>query len=99
MRGFFKCPKICNLSANYSRPTVSNQKPLIEKVLPHFESFRRIGGKNENLLIFKEWLGLLARKEDRQGNVQKIVELCYDYNMGGKRRRLSKEEYLRTIAS
>ena len=99
LREFFKCGKIYAVSPNYSRWMVSDRNLLIEKVLPHFDGFPLIGEKNENLLIFKKGLGLLTRKEDRQGNIQKIVELCYDSNMGGKRRRLSKEEYLRTIAS
>lgn len=99
LRGFFKCGKIYGVSANYSRWMVSDRKLLIEKVLPHFDSFPLIGEKNKNLLIFKKCLALLTRKEDKQGNIQKIVELCYDYNMGGKRKRLSKEEYLKTIAS
>lgn len=102
LQGFFKCGKIYPVSPNYSRWMVSDQKVLIERVLPHFEPFPLIGEKNDHLLIFKRCLGLLARKarkEERQGNIESIVELCYDYNMSGKRRRLSKEEYLRIIAS
>ena len=96
---FFRCGKIYPVSPNYSRWMVSDRKLLIERVLPHFEAFPLIGEKNNHLLIFKRCLGLLSCNEDRQGKIQTIVELCYDYNMGGKRRRLSKEEYLRTIAS
>ena len=99
LQTFFKCGKIYPVSPNYSRWMVSEKNLLIEKVLPHFETFPLIGVKNDHLLIFKRCLALLVRKTHRQGNVQTIVEDCYDYNMGGKRRRLSKEEYLKTITS
>ena len=95
LQTFFMCGDVYPVSPSYSRWMVSDRKRLIEDVLPHFESFPLIGVKNDHLLIFKRGLDLLTR----QGNIQAVVELCYNCNMGGKRRRLSKEEYLRAIAS
>ena len=99
MQRFFKCGTIYPVSPNYLRWMVSDRRLLIENVLPHFDHFPLIGIKNDHLVVFKRCLGVLASKGDIRDKVQTIVELCYDSNMGGKRRKLSKEEYLRTIAS
>lgn len=56
--------------------------------------------KQKDFLIFSECLDILTLKEScKKERIERVVELCYDLNMGGKRRRLPKEEYLRAIAS
>lgn len=42
---------------------------------------------------------MFGKESCKKERIERVVELCYDLNMGGKRRRLPKEEYLRAIAS
>lgn len=99
-KNFFKSGTIYPVSLNYSRWMVSDFFSLKENVLPHFKENPLIGLKQKDFLIFSESLDILTRKECcKKERIEKVVELCYDLNMGGKRRRLPKEEYLRAIAS
>lgn len=100
---FFKSGKVYHLSSNYSRWMVSDRKLLLERVLPHFVEAPLIGVKNEQLLIFKKGLDILEKpttcKREKRENIRSVIELCYDINMGGKRRKITKLDYLRAIAS
>lgn len=100
---FFKSGNLYSVSLNYSRWMVTDSFSLKENVLPHFKSNPLYGLKNQDFDIFKECLDILTKDEECKTRdtkrVERVIELCYDLNMGGKRRRLSKEEYLRAIAS
>lgn len=99
-KNFFKSGTIYPVSSNYSRWIVSDSFSLKEHVLPHFKENPLIGLKGKDFSIFKESLDILSKKECcKKERIERVVELCYDLNMGGKRRRLPKEEYLRAIAS
>lgn len=110
---FFKSGNLYPVSLNYSRWMVTDSFSLKENVLPHFKENPLVGLKKKDFDIFKECLDILTKDQEckkrrvnpffqpkRDTNcVERVIELCYDLNMGGKRRRLSKEEYLRAIAS
>jgi len=97
---FFKSGNLYPVSLNYSRWMVTDSFSLKENVLPHFKENPLNGLKKKDFDIFKECLDILTKDQYcKKERVERVVELCYDLNMGGKRRRLSKQEYLRAIAS
>ena len=100
VKDFFKSGKVYKVSSNFSRWMVTDSLVLKDSVLPHFAENPLVGVKENDFLIFKECLDIfLSVKFCKKERAKKIVELCYNLNMEGKRRRLPKEEYLRTIAS
>nr|QIQ59682.1 hypothetical protein [Trebouxia sp. A1-2] len=97
---FFQCGKIYKVSDNYYRWMVSDYCSLNNSILDHLLTFPLLDVKGKQFLVFAECLHILSSKEicEKQ-KVKNVVECAYNLNMDGKRRRRTKEEYLRAIAS
>ncbi len=97
---FFQCGKIIKVSDNYYRWMVSDISSLKNSILDHLLTFPILDVKGKQFLVFTECLHILSSKEicEKQ-KVKRVVECAYDLNMDGKRRRRTKEEYLRAIYS
>ena len=97
---FFQCGKIFKVSDNYYRWMVSDYSSLKNSILDHLLTFPLLDVKGKQFLVFTECLHILSSKEicEKQ-KVKRVVECAYDLNMDGKRRRRTKEEYLRAIYS
>ena len=97
---FFQCGKIYKVSENYYRWVVSDYSSLKNSILNHLHTFPLLDVKGKHFRIFTECLHILSSKEicEKQ-KVKRVVESAYNLNMDGKRRRITKEEYLRAIAS
>ncbi len=97
---FFQCGKIIKVSDNYYRWIVSDYSSLKNSILDHLLSFPLLDVKGKQFLVFTECLHILSSKEicEKQKH-KRVVECAYNLNMDGKRRRRTKEEYLRAIAS
>lgn len=98
IRDYLGCGKIFKVSPSYSRLMVTDLHCLIEKVNPHFESYPLWDDKGEHCKKFAKVCGLIAKGACRgRSGLSNLVEIAYDMNMSGKRRRVSKEEYLRGV--
>ena len=97
---FFQCGKIYKVSENYYRWVVSDYSSLKNNILDHLRAFPLLDVKGKHFTVFTECLHILTSKEicEKQ-KVKRVVECAYNLNMDGKRRRRTKEEYLRAIAS
>ena len=97
---FFQCGKIYKVSENYYRWVVSDYSSLKNNILDHLRAFPLLDVKGKHFTVFTECLHILSSKEicEKQ-KVKRVVECAYNLNMDGKRRRRTKEEYLRAIAS
>ncbi len=97
---FFQCGKIIKVSDNYYRWMVSDISSLKNSILDHLLTFPLLDVKGKQFKVFTECLHILSSKEvcEKQ-KVKRVVECAYDLNMDGKRRRRTKEEYLRAIYS
>jgi len=100
LKRFFQCGKIYKVSDNYYRWMVSDYSSLKNSILDHLLTFPLLDVKGKDFLVFTECLHILSSKEicEKQ-KVKRVVECAYNLNMDGKRRRRTKEEYLRAIAS
>ncbi len=81
---------------------VSDLKGLLSNIVPHFIKYPQGDYKMDHFLIFIKCLEMISSKEVcKKQRILKVVELAYDCNMDGKRRRIKKFsfEYLRIIAS
>lgn len=90
---YFSCGKVVRVSPTYSRYNCAGLADLEERILTHFEIYPLWDEKALHLEAFQRGCTLL-----RLGGHKKILELVdcvYDSNKGGKRRRLSREEYLK----
>ena len=97
---FFQCGKISKVSDNYYRWMVSDYSSLKNSIVDHLLTFPLLDVKGKQFKLFTECLHILSSKEicEKQ-KVKRVVEYAYNLNMDGKRRRKTKEEYLRAIYS
>jgi len=71
---------------------VRNHNDLMVKIIPHFEKFPFLSGKKRDFELFKKICGIIDRKAHLQkDSFIKIVNLAYQMNGSGKRRRPAKE--------
>lgn len=82
--------------------STSNSKIIKENIIPHFDRYPLIGRKLHHYQIwrkvfFLKQVDVPSELQHKNENFNKIVDLAYNMNMEGKRRKYSKEEYLRLI--
>ena len=86
---------------DYSDKTVKfeirDHHQLMTKVIPHFEKYPLLSGKQKDFLLFREICGLIKHKQHlSHEGFARIVKLAYQMNGSGKRKR-AKEEILNNL--
>ena len=89
IREYFGCGYI---RRDYSDKTVKfeirDHKELMTKVIPHFQKYPFISAKQKDFNLFVRICGMVdARKHLTRNGFVEIVELAYQMNSSGKRRR------------
>lgn len=96
VKSYLGCGKVYDLKTNTSRYQVENVSDLITKVLPVFKDNVFNTSKQSYFSNTVEAWNILATKGiSKDEDLLKVVELVYDINLEGKRRKLVKEEYLK----
>lgn len=96
---FFKCGTIYKLRSDASRFTIENSKNLVDKVLPVLKSVHLNTVKQEYIApSFEVWNILAKEGISSDLNLFRVVDLVYAINIAGKRRKLSKSEYLKRFS-
>lgn len=101
----FKCGKIYKVSEKYSRYQVENIQDLKEKIIPHFDKYTLQSTKAKDYQVFKEIINDLDKEmhepqktlQEKKIFIKNCVEKAYEMNCHGKRRRLTKKEYIEQI--
>jgi hypothetical protein len=76
---------------------VRNHNDLMLKIIPHFEKYQLLSAKQKDFKLFKEICLMIDRKEHLNKNgFIKIIELAYQMNGSGKRKR-SKDELIKLL--
>ena len=83
----------------YCRFQLDSFSVIQKQIIPFMDKYNLYTEKANHYLKFKEVVYLVQSKAhlDARGFSQ-IVNIAYDMNLGGKRRKLSKEEYLKKYA-
>ena len=77
---------------------VRNRQDLLTKIIPFFEKYPLISGKQKTFNYFKKVVNLLNQKMDKR-TVIKIIDLSYKTNEEGKYRKRNKKELLALLES
>ena len=96
LRSFFSCGKIYQVGAHHWRLSISSPKDLRERVLPHFSCYPLVDDKERLLELFSRGCEMQREKTGR-ATLLRLVDLLYDSNCSGKRRRRTREEYLAAL--
>ena len=96
LQKYFNCGRIDKLSASYHRDVVNaiddlhQWEPLRPPKRYPLHSYRK-----RHYELFSQGCYMLKNGEHRSHEgFRRVVDLFYDMNQGGKRRRLTKEEYI-----
>ena len=93
---FFNCGTIYTLKSDASRFTVENSKLLVHNVIPALSNIHLNTSKQDYLSAsFKAWEILATNGISQDKDLRQVVELVYTMNIEGKRRKLSKSDYLK----
>lgn len=93
---FFNCGTIYTLQSDASRFTVENSKLLVNNVMPVLSNIHLNTIKQDYLpASFKAWVILATNGIGQDDDLRQVVELVYTMNIKGKRRKLSKSDYLK----
>lgn len=98
LKKFFSSGSIYQVGKYHWRYTVSNLGELEKQIIPHFTENPLLDDKGGHFRLFCK--GMSLNKQHSLSSKEKLaalVTLLYDSNAGGKRRRLSKAEYLRGL--
>lgn len=90
------CGIIKKKSSTEIRYQIDNFNEIMENLIPFMDKYRLHTNKQQHYNIFKE-VGEMIKENRHKSEVDfnKIIELAYNMNKEGKRRRLTKEEYLK----
>lgn len=100
---YFKCGKIYKVSDKYSRYQVENIKDLKEKIVPHFLKYPLESKKKEDFKIWEPIINEMNAHpkrrsfEEKKAFLYQVVEKAYEMNCNGKRRKQTKEEFIKQI--
>lgn len=95
LKEFFKCGEYYKLSSEASRFQVESIKNLIKYIKPFFESVNLNTVKQTYLKsVFEAWDIINEEGIKSDTNLTRVVDLVYDINLEGKRRKINKEIYL-----
>ena len=98
IKNYFECGFI---RRDWSDKTVKfevrDRGNLMQKIIPHFEKFPLLSAKNNDFVIFKKICEIVtARKHlDKAGFIE-VINLAYQMNGSGKRKR-TKEEIIESL--
>jgi hypothetical protein len=98
LKAYFGCGKVYDLPSAASRYQVENIDLMLEKVVPILKDVTfntQKGGHYEIIAKVSEIIKTKGYKSD--DSIKEIVELAYDANKLGKRRRLTKQEFIENM--
>ena len=100
IRKYFSCGYIRRDFADKTvKFEVRNHHDLMDKIIPHFESYPLLSRKHRDFELFKKILNIVHNKSHltKSGFIE-ILNLAYEMNGSGKRRR-TKEEIIKSLKS
>ena len=92
------CGTLQNKSKTVVRYQIDTLNAIQQNLLPFMSKHQLHSVKSEHFSIFEQVINLVNLKEHQtnKGSL-KIVNLAYNMNLEGKRRKLTKEEYLKSV--
>lgn len=95
LKTFFSCGNVYDLPSNASRFQVENVDILLNYIKPVLDKLKLNTYKSEMYLIAMKVCEIIKLKGNKSNDsLKEIIELAYNSNKLGKRRRISKEELL-----
>jgi hypothetical protein len=92
---FFSCGKVYSLSSAASRYQVESLDSIVNNVIPLFKGVTFNTIKQTNYIIVVKVCEIIKRKGYKaDDDFKAIIDLAYDMNCSGKRRRLSKDQFI-----
>nr|YP_203314.1 orf327 [Zancudomyces culisetae]AAW49481.1 orf327 [Zancudomyces culisetae] len=98
IKKFFNCGNIIDKKVKMSIIEIKNINNLYNKILPLFNENLFFLDKLKQFIIFKQIVNLLYNKQHlTKDNKLKIVDLAYNMNNNGIKRKLTKEQFIQII--
>lgn len=92
------CGTLKNKSQTVIRYQIDSINAIRQNIIPFMSKHQLHSVKAEHYSIFEQVINLVNHKEHQTDKgFLKIVNLAYNMNLEGKRRKLSKEEYLKSV--
>ena len=99
LKSYFSCGAVYDLPSSASRFQVENIDLMLNNIKPVLDKIKLNTHKAKNYDIAIKVCEIIRTKGYKTNDVLKeIVELAYDSNKYGKRRRISKEEFMKKIS-
>jgi hypothetical protein len=98
LKAYFGCGKVYDLPSAASRYQVENVDLILDKVVPILKEVTfntQKGSHYETIVKVSEIIKIKGFKSD--DSIKEIIELAYDTNKLGKRRRFTKEEFIENM--
>ena len=82
----------------YSKYFVHGLKQILEEIIPFMDQNKLYSERLNHYQIFRKVSFILTEEKPLSLETKlKIVDMCYDSNKKGKRRHLSKSEYIKLL--
>ena len=99
LKSYFSCGSVYDLPSAASRYQVENVDLILNNIKPIFDKMELNTYKAEHYNVAIKVCEIIrARGYKTDEALKEIVELAYNSNLSGKRRRISKEEFLSKIS-
>ena len=98
--GYIKSNHRRNIQDDTLVYVVRNREDLLDRIIPFFERYPLLSGKNSSFLLFKQVVNLLNKGEHSTlAGARKILNLAYQMNGQGRYRKIDKKELLDYLES
>jgi len=98
LKAFFNCGNVYNLPSAAIRYQVESVDLILNHIIPLLNQVKFNTFKQERYEIFSQACHLIKTKGYKTDeNLKVLVDLAYDMNKSGVRRKLTKEEYLKKM--
>ena len=99
LKSYFSCGSVYDLPSAASRFQIENVDLILNNIKPVMDKVTLNTYKAESYNVAIKVCEIIRAKGYKTDEaLNEIVELAYDSNMSGKRRRISKEEFIRKIS-
>lgn len=99
VKEYFGCGTIKNKSESVIRYQIDNFSDIYFILIPFIDKYILHTNKSVHFNIFKQICSIIKKGNLTDEDMIKIIELGYNMNKGGKRRKFTQEEYLGEINS
>lgn len=96
---YLGCGEVQEESETVIKYRINNFDEIIAHLIPFMDKYQLYTKKRDHYTIFKKVCMIKGNRDDRIISLEdkfKIVDLAYNMNKGGAKRKMTKEEYIRT---